>query len=127
MIRRQHKLYEAQRPVPNRIDSILIGARTIGDDGVPAEVTSVYLNNGIPQIDILQDDGVKYVIVFKLSRFGRNTLDILKSLDVMKKHDVHLISVEDNLYSDSPAGKIMISILSLIKYISIPNFLSSEV
>ena len=32
-----------------------------------------------------EKDGIKYVIVFKLSRFGRNTLDILKSLDVMKK------------------------------------------
>lgn len=50
-----------------------------------------------------EKDGVKYVIIFKLSRFGRNTLDILKSLDVMIKHDVHLISVEDNLHSDSPA------------------------
>ena len=74
MIRRQHKLYEAQRPVPNRIYSILIGARTIGDDGVPAEVTSVYLNNGIPQIDILQDDGVKYV-GFNLADYLDNIFD----------------------------------------------------
>lgn len=70
-----------------------------------------------------EKDGIKYVIVFKLSRFGRNTLDILKSLDVMKKHDVHLISVEDNLYSDSPAGKIMISILSSIAEIERENIL----
>lgn len=68
-------------------------------------------------------DGVKYVIVFKLSRFGRNTLDILTSLDVMKKHDVHLISVEDNLYSDSPAGKILIQILSSIAEIERENIL----
>ena len=74
MIRRQHKLYEAQSPVPKRIYSILIGARTIGDDGVPAEVTSVYLNNGIPQIDILQDDGVKYV-GFNLADYLDNIFD----------------------------------------------------
>lgn len=41
----------------------------------------------------------------------------------MKKHDVHLISVEDNLYSDSPAGKIMISILSSIAEIERENIL----
>lgn len=70
-----------------------------------------------------EKDGVKYVIVFKLSRFGRNTLDILNSLELMKRHDVHLISVEDNLYSDSPAGKIMISILSSIAEIERENIL----
>lgn len=70
-----------------------------------------------------EKDGIKYVMVFKLSRFGRKTLDILKSLEVMKQHDVHLISVEDNLYSDSPAGKIMISILSSIAEIERENIL----
>lgn len=70
-----------------------------------------------------EKDGVKYVIVFKLSRFGRNTLDILNSLELMKRHEVHLISVEDNLYSDSPAGKIMISILSSIAEIERENIL----
>ena len=68
-------------------------------------------------------DGVKYVIVYKLSRFGRKTLDILKALEIMKKHDVHLISAEDNLYSDSPAGKIMINILSSIAEIERENIL----
>ncbi len=70
-----------------------------------------------------EKDSIKYVMVFKLSRFGRNTLDILSSLDLMKKHEVHLISVEDNLYSDSPAGKIMISILSSIAEIERENIL----
>ena len=74
MIRRQHKLYEAQSPVPKRIYNILIGASTVGDDGVPAEVTNVYLNNGIPQIDILQDDGVEYV-GFNLADYLDNIFD----------------------------------------------------
>ena len=38
-----------------------------------------------------EKDGVKYVIVFKLSRFGRKTLDILKAIDLMEKHGVYLI------------------------------------
>ena len=37
-----------------------------------------------------EKDGVKYVIVYKLSRFGRKTLDILKAMDIMEKHGVSL-------------------------------------
>ena len=70
-----------------------------------------------------EKDDVRYVIVFKLSRFGRNTLDILKSLDTMKKHDVHLCAIEDNIQSDTYAGKILISILSSIAEIERENIL----
>lgn len=59
-----------------------------------------------------EKDGVKYVIIFKLSRFGRNTLDILQSMKLMENHGVYLISVEDNIRSDLPMGQMMISILS---------------
>ena len=41
---------------------------------MPAEVTSVYLNNGVPQIDILQDDGIEYV-GFNLADYLDNIFD----------------------------------------------------
>ena len=36
-------------------------------------------------------DGVSYVLVFKLSRFGRNAADVLSTLQVMQDFDVNLI------------------------------------
>lgn len=40
-------------------------------------------------------DNVSYVLVFKLSRFGRNAADVLTSLQRMQDYGVNLICVED--------------------------------
>ena len=44
-------------------------------------------------------DGVSYVLVFKLSRFGRNAADVLNSLQLMQDFGVNLICVEDGIDS----------------------------
>ena len=54
-------------------------------------------------------DGVSYVLVFKLSRFGRNAADVLSTLQVMQDFGVNLICVEDGIDSSKDAGKLMIS------------------
>ena len=59
-------------------------------------------------------DGVAYVLVFKLSRFGRNTADVLSTLQVMQDFGVNLICVEDGIDSSKDAGKLMISVLSAV-------------
>ncbi len=53
-------------------------------------------------------DGVSYVLVFKLSRFGRNAADVLNSLQLMQDFGVNLICVEDGIDSSKDAGKLMI-------------------
>ena len=40
-------------------------------------------------------DEVSFVLVFKLSRFGRNASDVLSSLQLMQDYGVNLICVED--------------------------------
>ena len=59
-------------------------------------------------------DGVSYVLVFKLSRFGRNAADVLNSLQLMQDFGVNLICVEDGIDSSKEAGKLMISVLSAV-------------
>ena len=49
-------------------------------------------------------DGVAYVLVFKLSRFGRNAADVLSTLQVMQDFGVNLICVEDGIDSSKDAG-----------------------
>ena len=36
-------------------------------------------------------DGVSYVLVYKLSRFGRNVADVLSTLQVMQDYGVNLM------------------------------------
>ena len=69
-------------------------------------------------------DGIDYVLVFKLSRFGRNTADILNSLQLMQDYGVNLICVEDGLDSSKGTGKLMISVLSAVAEIERENILA---
>ncbi|MCI8322717.1 MAG: recombinase family protein [Lachnospiraceae bacterium] len=66
-------------------------------------------------------DGVSFVLVFKLSRFGRNAADVLSTLQVMQDFGVNLICVEDGIDSSEDAGKLMISVLSAVAEIEREN------
>lgn len=66
-------------------------------------------------------DDVSYVLVFKLSRFGRNAADVLNSLQLMQDYGVNLICVEDGIDSSKDAGKLMISVLSAVAEIEREN------
>ena len=66
-------------------------------------------------------DNVKYVLVFKLSRFGRNAADVLSTLQIMQDYGVNLICVEDGIDSSKDAGKLMISVLSAVAEIEREN------
>ena len=66
-------------------------------------------------------DGVSFVLVFKLSRFGRNAADVLSTLQVMQDFGVNLICVEDGIDFSKDAGKLMISVLSAVAEIEREN------
>ena len=84
---------------------------------------------GRPQFQqMLQDietgkDNIDFVLVFKLSRFGRNAADVLSSLQRMQDFGVNLICVEDGIDSSRDAGKLMISVLSAVAEIERENIL----
>lgn len=68
-------------------------------------------------------DDVQFVLVFKLSRFGRNAADVLSSLQRMQDFGVNLICVEDGIDSSKDSGKLMISVLSAVAEIERENIL----
>lgn len=79
-------------------------------------------------LQMLQDiesgkDHVSFVLVFKLSRFGRNAADVLTSLQRMQDYGVNLICVEDGIDSSKDSGKLMISVLSAVSEIERENIL----
>ena len=65
-----------------------------------------------------------YVLVFKLSRFGRNAKDILNSLTYIKRYGVNLICKEDGLDSSTSMGKMMITILGAVAEMERENILA---
>ena len=67
------------------------------------------------------EDDVDFVLVFKLSRFGRNAADVLNFLQTMQDYGVNLICVEDGIDSSKDAGKLMISVLSAVAEIEREN------
>ena len=71
------------------------------------------------------EDGLEidYVLVYKLSRFGRNALDILNSLDFIQSYGVNLISVTDCIDSSQTSGKLLISVLSAVSEIERENII----
>jgi len=65
--------------------------------------------------DVADDkDGVEYILVFKLSRFGRNAADVLNSLQYIQDFGVNLICVEDGIDSSKDSGKFTITVLSAV-------------
>ena len=66
-------------------------------------------------------DDVDYVLVFKLSRFGRNAADTLNSLQYMEDYGVNLLCVEDGIDSAGAAGKLIISVLASVAEIERSN------
>ncbi len=64
---------------------------------------------------------INYVIVSKLSRFGRNAKDVLTSLSKMQTFDCNLISSDEGIDSSKDAGKLIITILSAVAEIEREN------
>ena len=74
--------------------------------------------------DVANDrDGVDFILVFKLSRFGRNAADVLNSLQYIQDFGVNLICVEDGIDSSKDAGKLTITVLSAVAEIERENIL----
>ena len=67
---------------------------------------------------------VGFILVFKLSRFGRNTRDILNSLNILKKYGIHLLTKEEGIDSSNNMGGLMITILGTIAEMERENIIT---
>lgn len=70
------------------------------------------------------DSTVGYVLVFKLSRFGRNTRDILNSINLLQKYGVNLLTKEEGLDSSTTMGNMLIAILGTIAEMERENIIT---
>jgi len=58
-----------------------------------------------------KEDRPDYVMVYKLSRFGRNAADTMNSYQYLKDFDVNLLSVKDNIDTAGPMGSLLIAVM----------------
>lgn len=88
----------------------------------PGETYKEYIDKGFSGkntnrpgfIRLMQDieDGlIKRVIVYKLDRFSRSVLDFCEAWEVMEKHHVEFMSVNEKFDTGTPMGKAMLLIL----------------
>ena len=68
-----------------------------------------------------EKDDISFVLVFKLSRFGRNAADVLKSMQFLADYDVDLICVDDSIDSSTQGGRLTLAILSAVAEIEREN------
>ena len=61
-----------------------------------------------------EKDNIDYVLVFKLSRFGRNTADVLNSLEIIQEYNVNLYCIEEGIDSGNGTGKLILTILAAV-------------
>ena len=81
---------------------------------------------GLPFMEMMDDiasgkDQISYVLVFKLSRFGRNAADVLKSIQTLLDYGVDLVCVEDSIDSSTQGGRLTLAILSAVAEIEREN------
>lgn len=74
-------------------------------------------------LDIENGLEIDYILVYKLSRFGRNAADILSSLEFIQTYDVNLVCAEEGIDSSQTSGRLLISVLSAVAEIERENIL----
>ena len=73
--------------------------------------------------DIKNGLAIDYILVYKLSRFGRNAADILSSIELIQSYDINLIATEEGIDSSQTSGRLLISVLSAVSEIERENIL----
>lgn len=99
-------------------------ARVYSDEGKSGKNT-----DGRPEFkrmlhDIEENrDGATFILVFKLSRFGRNATDTLSNLQFLEEHDTYLWSTHDGIDNSTVNGRFMMVIFSAMAEMERVNIL----
>lgn len=91
------------------------------------ELVGTYADEGIsgtksrdqrPALRELYEDAKKkkfeYVVIHRLSRFGRNARDLLNNVQALTENGVQLVSIKDAIDYSTPSGKFMLTMLSAV-------------
>ncbi|MEM3658228.1 MAG: recombinase family protein [Candidatus Hadarchaeum sp.] len=62
-------------------------------------------------MELAQEKRVEAIVVTKLDRWGRSTKNLVTSIDELPRLGGHFISIEDNLDTSTPNGRLLFHIL----------------
>ena len=83
---------------------------TYADEGISGKVKDR------PQLTALLNDAAEkkfdYVIVNRLTRFGRSARDLVNNLGVLDDHGVRFVSLKENIDTSTPAGRLLRTVLA---------------
>lgn len=84
----------------------------IRDEGISGKTMD---RSGMNRINTMVEAGeIEAVIVYKLDRLSRKTIDILSTLDAWEKKDIAFHSITDRIDTKTAAGKFVLTILSAL-------------
>jgi site-specific DNA recombinase len=82
------------------------------DDGVSG---AVHPSERPAMKRMIQDvlaDGIQYIVVKRLDRFGRKAGELLSLLDALERKGVAVVSIDDNIDTSTPSGRLLRTILA---------------
>ena len=62
-------------------------------------------------IELVEKGQINEIIITELSRWGRNMLEALQNINLLKKHNCNLIVLKENIDLNSPSGNLLTNIL----------------
>lgn len=62
-------------------------------------------------IELVKQGEIEEIIITELSRWGRNMLEALQNIQILKKHKCNLVVLKENIHLDSPSGNLLTNIL----------------
>jgi DNA invertase Pin-like site-specific DNA recombinase len=63
-------------------------------------------------IEDVLGDGIQYIVVKRLDRFGRKAGELLTLLDALERKGVAVVSIDDNIDTSTPSGRLLRTILA---------------
>lgn len=86
--------------------------RTYKDDGVSGAVSPTDRPEMRRMIEDVLSDGIQYIVVKRLDRFGRKASELLGLLDALERKGVAVVSIDDNIDTSTPSGRLLRTILA---------------
>ena len=75
-------------------------------------------------LEFVREGDTIYVMDF--SRLARITKDLLNIIEILKGKNVHLVSMKENLDTDTPTGKLMLTMIAAINEFERENILERQ-
>jgi len=87
--------------------------RIYSDEGISGKSTQNRL--GYQQVmERVENKEVDSVVVYSITRFGRNLYDTISSVRVMTDKDITFLSVKENINTKTPEGRLQLNIYSSV-------------